>query len=113
MSKQTRRNHSSTFKARVALAALKGDRTMAELKACDCLRSLVSAHFGVHSKQIQQWKQQMQAAAPDVFETNKTRKAKDQGPDVKILHAKIGELTMERDFLVEKLQPWIGPAANN
>ena len=103
MSKQTRRNHSSTFKARVALAALKGDRTMAEL----------SAHFGVHSKQIQQWKQQMQAAAPDVFETNKTRKAKDQGPDVKGLHAKIGELTMERDFLVEKLQPWTGPAANN
>ena len=55
----------------------------------------------------------MQAAAPDVFETNKTRKAKDQGPDVKVLHAKIGGLTMERDFLVEKLQPWIGPAANN
>ncbi|MCY4421258.1 MAG: helix-turn-helix domain-containing protein [Gammaproteobacteria bacterium] len=100
MSKQTRHNHSSTFKARVALAALKGDRTMAEL----------SAHFGVHSKQIQQWKQQMQTAAPDVFETIKTRTAKDQGSDVKVLHAKIGELTMERDFLVEKLQ---GPAANN
>ena len=72
-------------------------------------------HFMVSSLKADttEWTQQLQAAAPDVFETNKTRKATDQGPDVKVLHAKIGELTMERDFLVEKLQPWIGPAANN
>ena len=103
MTKRSRRNHTSTFKAKVAMAALKGDRTMAEL----------SDQFGVHHTQIQKWKKQLQDDASAVFESGKSDRTKNVAPEVKDLHAKIGQLTMERDFLAEKLEPWIGPVAKS
>jgi transposase len=87
MTRRTRRNHSPEFKAKVALAALKGERTLAEL----------AQHFDVHPNQITEWKRQVLERASDVFGGG-TDKA-DDGPDLKTLHAKIGQLTLENDFL--------------
>ncbi len=86
--KRTRRNHSAAFKAKVALAALKGDKTLAEL----------AEQFEIHANQITQWKSQLQERASEVFATAAERSAS-TGPDVKELHAKIGQLAMENDFL--------------
>ena len=86
MSRRPRRNHSSQFKAKVALAALKGDKTLAEL----------AKQFDVHPNQITEWKSQLQSHASDVF----GGKRESEPPvDVKTLHAKIGQLTLENDFL--------------
>lgn len=90
--KRTRRNHSPAFKAKVALAALRGDRTLAEL----------GEHFGVHPNQIQLWKNRLLSQAEKIFE-NGNGVAKDPWLEIKELHAKIGQLTMERDFLSSKL----------
>ena len=84
--KRTRRNHGAPFKAQVALAAVKGDKTLAEL----------AEQFGVHSTQITEWKQQLLARAADVFGG---MKPSTDTPDLKTLHAKIGQLTLENDFL--------------
>ena len=91
MSRRPRRNHSAAFKAKVALAALKGDHTLAEL----------AQQFDVHPNQITQWKTQLQERATEVFDGA----APAAGPpiDVKALHAKIGELTLENDFLESAL----------
>ncbi len=86
MSKRPRRNHAPAFKARVALDALKGEQTIVEL----------SQRYQVHPNQITEWKKQLLEHAEDVF--SKERKV-DQGPSVKDLHAKIGQLSMENDFL--------------
>ena len=85
--RRTRRNHAAGFKAKVAIAAIKGDKTLAEL----------AEQFDVHSNQISEWKQQLQESAIDVFGRNS--KVKTAAPDLKILHAKIGQLTLENDFL--------------
>ena len=91
MSKK-RRNHSPQFKAKVALAALKGDKTLAEL----------SAEYDVHPNQITQWKQQLLENASDLFSKGKLHSsASDE--TVKELHAKIGQLTVENDFLATVL----------
>ena len=90
--KRKRRNHSAAFKAKVALAALKGDKTLAEL----------SEQFEVHVNQITQWKTQLQDRASDVFATAAERN-ESSVPDVKELHAKIGQLAMENDFLASAL----------
>ena len=87
MSRRPRRNHSAAFKAKVALAALKGERTLAEL----------AQQFDVHPNQITQWKTQLQERATEVFAG--TAPAAGPPVDVKALHAKIGELTLENDFL--------------
>jgi len=87
MAKRPRRNHSPAFKAKVALAALKGEQTMAEL----------SQRFDVHPNQITQWKSQLLECSADVFEGG--NQSKEPPVDVKTLHAKIGELTLENDFL--------------
>ena len=84
--KRTRRNHGATFKAQVALAAVKGDKTLAEL----------AEQFRVHPTQITEWKQQLLARAADVF--GGTQSTADT-PDLKTLHAKIGQLVRENDFL--------------
>ena len=87
-----RRNHSNAFKAKVALAAVKGDRTMAEL----------ADQFQIHPNQIQTWKKKLIQDAEEVFEKGYSRKHHDEG-QIKELHAKIGELAMEKDFLSKAL----------
>jgi transposase len=89
--KRPRRNHAPGFKAKVALAALKGDRTLAEL----------AQQFDVHPNQIVQWKTQLQDHAAELFATASDRAA--AAPDVKALHANIGQLAMENDFLAGAL----------
>ena len=83
--KQTRRNHGAPFKAQVALAAVNGDRTLAEL----------AEQFQVHPTQITDWTQQLLARAADVFGGSPPPA---DTPDLKTLHAKIGQLTLEHDF---------------
>ena len=85
MSKRPRRNHAPGFKAKVALEALKGEQTIVE-----------SQRFQVHPNQITEWKKQLLEHAPEIF--SKDRRP-DQVPSVKDLHAKIGQLSMENDFL--------------
>ena len=89
MTKRTRRNHSPAFKAKVALAAIKGERTIAQL----------ADEFDIHVSQITTWKEQLQEGAADVFGEGVGGKAAGPAIDVKSLHAKIGELTLENDFL--------------
>jgi len=87
---RTRRNHGASFKAQVALAAVKGDKTLAEL----------AEQFSVHPTQITEWKQLLLARAADVFGG---AKAPSETPDLKTLHAKIGQLALENDFLAGAL----------
>ena len=89
MTKRTRRNHTPAFKAKVALAAIKGDRTVSEL----------ADQFDVHPNQITSWKAQLEGGAADVFGPGGGNGAAQPAVDVKSLHAKIGELTLENDFL--------------
>ena len=84
--KQARRNHGAAFKAQVAFAACKGDKTLAEL----------ATHFGVHPTQITEWKQHLLTRAADMFGGTK---ATSDAPDLKILRATIGQLALETDFL--------------
>ena len=88
---RTRRNHAAGFKAKVAVAAIKGDKSLAEL----------AEQFDVHPNQISEWKQQLLESAADVF--GGPPKAKTAEPDLNVLHAKIGQLTLENDFLEEAL----------
>jgi transposase-like protein len=87
MSRRPRRNHSAAFKAKVALAAVKGKKTLAEL----------AEQFDIHPNQITQWKSQLQEGAAGVF--GEARADQAAPIDLKALHAKIGELTLENDFL--------------
>ena len=89
MMKRTRRNHSPDFKAKVALAAIRGDRTVAQL----------AEQHGIHPSQITAWKEQLQASAANVFGPGGGSGPAAPAVDVKQLHAKIGELTLENDFL--------------
>ena len=86
--KRPRRNHSPAFKAKVALAAIRGDRTLSEL----------AAHFEVHPNQITQWKSQLLARAAGVFEGPGVLTPDSTGT-IRALQAKIGQLAMENDFL--------------
>jgi transposase len=88
MSRRPRRNHTPAFKSKVALAAVKGDRTLAQL----------AEQFDVHPNQITSWKAQLESGAADVFGPGGGSAAQPV-IDVKSLHAKIGELTLENDFL--------------
>ena len=89
MQRRPRRNHIPAFKAKVALAALKGDRTLAQL----------AEQFDVHANQITSWKAQLEDGAADVFGPGGGTGAAQPAIDVKSLHAKIGELTLENAFL--------------
>jgi transposase-like protein len=93
-----RRNHDAGFKARVALEALKGERTVSELAAA----------YEVHPTMIHQWKKALLDGAADIFERGgKTSPVVDEDT-VRSLHAKIGELAVANDFLSRRLKPWIG-----
>jgi len=92
MKRRPRRNHSPAFKAKVALAAIKGDRTIVQL----------AEQFDVHPNQITQWKAQLEGGAADVFEAGGCKLA-EPALGMKALHAKIGELTLENDFLESAL----------
>ena len=90
MKKRARRNHSPAFKAKVALAAIKGDRTLAQL----------SEQFDVHVNQITIWKDQLLEACHRKSSSVRPAGSRTAPPvDIKTLHAKIGELTLENDFL--------------
>ena len=89
MSRRPRRNHSAAFKAKVALAAIKGERTVAQL----------AEQFDVHPNQVTNWKAQLEGGAVEVFGLAGGSRPTTPPVDVKALHAKIGELTLENDFL--------------
>ena len=88
MARRPRRNHSPAFKAKVAVAAIKGEKTMIEL----------SLEFDVHPNQIKQWKDQLLEGAAGVFGGEAKAEAAPT-VDLKDLHAKIGQLALENDFL--------------
>ena len=93
MTKRPRRNHSADFKAKVALAAIRGEKTLIEL----------SQQLDVHPNQIKQWKDQLLEGASAVFGGEAKSDAAAPAVDVKTLHAKIGELALENDFLAGAL----------
>ena len=89
MTRRSRRNHNPAFKAKVALAAIKGEKTLAEL----------AQQFDVHPNQITAWKALLLEGAAGVFGSEAKTEPGVPPVDVKTLHAKIGELTLANDFL--------------
>lgn len=96
--RRPRRNHAPAFKARVALEALKGEKTVAE----------IAKQYDVHPHQVTAWKNELLQRAGDVFGASTAEGAVD-AEKVRELHAKIGELTVERDFLSHALGRFPGP----
>src|ERR1017187_3752662 len=93
MSRRPRRNHTPVFKSKVALAAIKGDKTLAELAQL----------FDVHPNQTTAWKAQLLEGAAGVFGADPSNAQAAPPVDLKALHAKIGELALENDFLAGAL----------
>lgn len=91
MAKPSRRKHSPAFKAKVALAAVREDKTLSEL----------AKQFDLHPNQITQWRKQLVESATSIFERRGEPTA--AGPDLKELHAKIGQQALEIDFLAGAL----------
>ena len=98
--KRSRRNHASKFKARIALEALRGDLTLAEL----------ASRHGVHATQIAAWRKQALEHLSEVFD-NGSPVLEDAERHIRELRAKVGELTMERDFLAGALGRFGSPSA--
>ena len=96
--RRKRRTHKPEFKAKVALAALQGNLTMAE----------IMKKFDVHANQVTDWKKQLLSSAPEVFGRTTSNKEESE-EEVQVLHAKIGQLTMENDFLERGLERIHGP----
>ena len=93
MTRRARRTHTPGFKAKVALAAIKGEKTLAEL----------AQQYDVHPNQITTWKAQLLEGAAGVFGSGGSAIEAAPAVDLKVLHAKIGELTLENDFLAGAL----------
>ena len=98
MARRSRRNHSPAFKAKVALLAVRGELTVAEL----------AKKFDIHPNLITQWKTQLLENAVSAFDGSSV---KTEEVDVTKLHAKIGQLTLENDFLEQALGRMGGPSA--
>ncbi len=97
-----RKQHRPEFKARVALEALKGEQTVTEL----------ASRFGVHPTMVHQWKKALLEGATDIFQRGRSpAESEVDAAQVKELHAKIGELTVERDFLEQGLRLLPGRSA--
>ncbi len=90
--KSKRRNHSATFKSKVALAAIKGDKTTAEL----------IKQFQVHSTQITQWKKQLVESLPEIFSLRRNKDLQKQQALTDQLYQQIGQLKVELDWLKKK-----------
>lgn len=86
-----RKNHSAEFKAQVAIAAIREDATIADL----------SARYGVHATVIHRWKKEALGSMTAVFSGKQERQVTDHSTEIKDLHAKIGQLIVERDFLAD------------
>ena len=86
-----RRNYSPDFKARVALAALGNEKTVAEL----------SVEFGIHQNLVNKWKAQLKESTAGIFAGDTGKEDAKREKELHDLHAKIGQLTVERDFLVQ------------
>jgi transposase len=91
--KESRRKHSPGFKARVALEAIKGEDTIAQL----------ASKFEVHPSQVRKWKKQMEEGAAGIFGEDSARKERDGEALVAKLYQEIGQLKVERDFLASRL----------
>ena len=92
---QGRRKHSPAFKAKVALEALKGQETVAQL----------AARYEVHPGQIQAWKKALSEGASGVFGNGKEQKSRNDTALIARLYQEIGQLKVERDFLAERFGP--------
>ena len=90
--KNKRRNHSAQFKAKVALAAAKGDKTIAEL----------AGEFDVHPNQINQWKKQLLQSLPELFSRSRHKEKQKQDDLTEYLYQQIGQLKVELDWLKKK-----------
>jgi transposase len=91
MSKTQRKRYSAEFKAKVALEAIKGEQTIQEL----------GSRYGLHPNMITNWKRQAIDNLAETFTSKAERVRSNDDPEIKELHAKIGQLTVERDFLAK------------
>ncbi len=99
--KRHRRKHTSEIKARVALEAVKGLKTMSE----------IAAEFEIHPVMVGTWKKEMLEHLPELFDNKNAKKDKDNDREKEQLHSKVGQLTMEVDFLEKKFRQ-LGIPAN-